>query len=799
MMTENFATSKWVVGMTAICLLASITSGVEFAGGTGEANDPYQIATAEQLIGIGSDPNLLDKCFILVNDIDLDPNLPGGRIFDRALVAADPDADTPGFQGTPFAGSFDGAGHTISGLAIRGGERSYIALFGWIARSTGGSGTATGLVKNLYLTDVAISGRHSVAGVVAGNGGRVVSCTVTGTLSGLQYVAGLVAYSEGDVDSCRFSGRITGKMQVGGIVGYNKASITSCSAQGIVQGASSTGGLVGDGSGQSAGHEIRDCHSQADVSGEIAIGGLVGYAGGRIVSSSSSGLVTGTQSVGGLVGRAARGDSLFMCHSTADVTTNGYDIGGLIGWNDGGVVRECFASGDVEGLSSVGGLIGNNGEQDSLIGWDRRGHIESSYARGDVKGNSRVGGLVGYNRRGVIYACYSTGQVVGGTSTGGLIGKHNLKTGAVRLSCWDRQTSGLSSSDAGRGKTTTELMMPSTFIGWGDGIWRIDPGRDYPRLVWEVTPGELITEMPSTYGGGVGTPDDPYQIWTPDQLMVLAYHPEDYDEHFALMADLDLAVIDPNRVAPIGMNLVPFTGVFNGNGHSISNFTYVGENDDYVGLFGCVGPIFSASNDRQGIIRNLHLVNVNLLGNNCTGGIAGSSTGTVAACSVTGTVRGGETVGALVGEQYGIVEESWVRAVVAGAANAGGLVGSNRQVDEYRPGRIQRCYSQGHVWSDSQAGGLAGINYGWIEACYSSTHVDGGGARGGLIGIQDSGGCIVRCYSVGSVGGASPGGGGLVGAGQDRTAFQCYWDNEASGVPSSAAGHGRPKIGRAHV
>ena len=58
----------------------------DFAGGTGEPNDPYQIATAEQLISIGSDPNLLDKHFVLINDIDLDPNLPGGQVFPRAVI-----------------------------------------------------------------------------------------------------------------------------------------------------------------------------------------------------------------------------------------------------------------------------------------------------------------------------------------------------------------------------------------------------------------------------------------------------------------------------------------------------------------------------------------------------------------------------------------------------------------------------------------------------------------------------------------------------------------------------------------
>ena len=60
------------------CVVLSTISAVQasqFAGGTGEPNDPYLIATAEQLISIGSDPSLLNKHYLMVNDIDLDPNL----------------------------------------------------------------------------------------------------------------------------------------------------------------------------------------------------------------------------------------------------------------------------------------------------------------------------------------------------------------------------------------------------------------------------------------------------------------------------------------------------------------------------------------------------------------------------------------------------------------------------------------------------------------------------------------------------------------------------------------------------
>ncbi len=81
------ATAKGIVCAATVLFCASAVSGVEFAGGTGQPNDPYQIATAEQLIGIGSDSSLLDKHFVLVKDIDLDPNLPGGQAFPRSLIS----------------------------------------------------------------------------------------------------------------------------------------------------------------------------------------------------------------------------------------------------------------------------------------------------------------------------------------------------------------------------------------------------------------------------------------------------------------------------------------------------------------------------------------------------------------------------------------------------------------------------------------------------------------------------------------------------------------------------------------
>jgi hypothetical protein len=110
----------------AITLLITILSlslpvYAKYSGGTGEPNAPYQIATAEDLMLLGESPEDYDKHFILIADIDLDPNLPGRKVFNRAIIAHDT------FDRISFTGAFDGNNHTISHLTISGD--TYLGLF----------------------------------------------------------------------------------------------------------------------------------------------------------------------------------------------------------------------------------------------------------------------------------------------------------------------------------------------------------------------------------------------------------------------------------------------------------------------------------------------------------------------------------------------------------------------------------------------------------------------------------------------------------------------------------------------
>ena len=97
------------------------------------------------------------------------------------------------------------------------------------------------------------------------------------------------------------------------------------------------------------------------------------------------------------------------------------------------------------------------------------------------------------------------------------------------------------------------------------------------------------------YGGDSGMANDPYLIYTAEQMNTVGAEPNDWDKHFKLMANVDLSSFSGTSFNIIGYYVSwnspdnrPFTGVFDGSGHTISNFSYTSTKADYVGLFGYV-------------------------------------------------------------------------------------------------------------------------------------------------------------------------------------------------------------------
>jgi filamentous hemagglutinin family protein len=230
---------------------------------------------------------------------------------------------------------------------------------------------------------------------------------------------------------------------------------------------------------------------------------------------------------------------------------------------------------------------------------------------------------------------------------------------------------------------------------------------------------------------------------------------------------------------PIGNNSTPFTGAFDGLGHTISDLYISRPTTDYVGLFG-----FNWS-----VVRNIGLVGGNIKGRSYVGGLAGSNTGSISSSYSTGAVASTSTyVGGLVGyNNTGSISSSYsTGAVTSTASYVGGLAGSNSY------GAIANSYSTGAVSGVSAVGGLAGYNSnGTIANSYSTGAVTGTDYVGGLVGFNYS--TISNSYSTGAVSGTGANVGGLIGAYSSGTITSSYWDINTSGQPTSGGGMGTGK------
>jgi hypothetical protein len=334
------------------------------------------------------------------------------------------------------------------------------------------------------------------------------------------------------------------------------------------------------------------------------------------------------------------------------------------------------------------------------------------------------------------------------------------------------------------------------------------------------------------YSGGSGEPNDPYRIGMAADLLALRAETSDYNKCFILTADIDL---DPNL--PGGQIFTTaviahdtnnsndnfdgnsFTGVFNGNGHTISNLTIDtgGVENDYLGLFGYTGG---------GEIKNLVLENVSITGGNDSyylGGLVGDNRAIISNCYSSGDVNGGDnsySVGGLVGRNQGNISNCYSTGETSGGDNAfliGGLVGDNNNgninnscstgtiaggngssfvgglVGWNYYGNISECNSTGDVTGTDNSqwlGGLVGGNYGSISKCFSRDSVDGETnslSLGGLVGFNGSDGSISNCYSTGAATGGNVSSclGGLVGGNNDGNISNCYSTGAATGETDS--------------
>ncbi len=290
--------------ITAIFLsLALLLSALpELAWGAGST---LSISTAEEFVKFARDCTLdsysREMTFQLTADIDLT-----GQDFSSVPL---------------FSGTFDGGGHTISGLSITG-DGSHQGLFRYVAQGA--------LIKNLTVSGTVTPGGTGcvVGGVAGSNSGTLLRCQFTGTISGVEQVGGIAGEntSTGVITSCAFSGVVTGEHEVGGVVGSNQGVLLDCGNDGEINTVpvSSTanttfdisslseedfvsviniGGIAGKNASSGI---IQSCENRGNVGYEhlgYNVGGIAGITSGYLFTCTNRGAVLGRRDVGGIAGQ----------------------------------------------------------------------------------------------------------------------------------------------------------------------------------------------------------------------------------------------------------------------------------------------------------------------------------------------------------------------------------------------------------------------------------------------------------------------------------------------------------------
>ena len=389
---------------------------------------------------------------------------------------------------------------------------------------------------------------------------------------------------------------------------------------------------------------------------QYPMGGIAGYVHGNgvLIEGCTVDLdIAGSSEVGGIVGYAEYAGSLTIrrCRSFANVTSTGNNAGGILGklYDMTVLIEDSYSCGKIAANSNAGGLVGALSSN--------RLTINNCYQKSDITGNTRNDRkLVG---EGDNYA----------TITGNPTVIDTLPKGGVRVS-------------------TTGTGTGTAVFENGEIVATAAPGSFVAAQLGEVPSGEFNdVKVQVVFGKEIATVAD---------LNAVA---NDLSGIYRLTADLDL---DNVARAPFG----EFKGLFDGNGHTISNVN-ISANSDNVGLF---------SGLKSATVRNLSIRGGKIFGGSSVGGLAGYATGAA-----------------------NLIEDCTTDLeVVASGSHAGGIVGYVG--DRSAALTLRRCRSLCAVtYGSNHGGGLVGSKYGdysnlTVESCYAAGSVQGGDNAGGILG-----------------------------------------------------------------
>jgi hypothetical protein len=769
-----------------LLLIVVVTMAVQalaygFAGGTGEPRDPYRIATAAELMSIGSDPNLLSRCFVLNADIDL-----AGQVFSKAVMAPDGGLKAD-FDGPAFMGRFDGRGHKVIGLTIIAGtsEDGFLGLFGCIGEG--------GQVVNLGLEDLKIVGsRHArfAGGLAGSNSGLVCRCYTTGSVSGGDWsedVAGLVGANAGTVSQC-----------------YTAAD-TSVGQHG--SGAAFLGSNTG---------VVSRCYAAGSISG------------GQY--SSLAGLARSNTGV------------LDQCYTAAVMAKPMFSTRTGLAQSNTGLIRHCYFLSPADGGGPDNGLgtmlsRAQMGQPEQFAGWD----FYSTHGAGRagawfIPANSYPVLAWQTSASGLVWLPQVRGASVSEASA--MLEEAGLVFGKVVYD-FDAavpadEVLGLDPAYPVAQGTTVDVLVSLGVCDWaqnpGAGT-KADPyevgspgqleciGQD--RRLWSKSfvltadidlTGRLYAEAliggyPNEDNVGFSGSFDGFGYYIIGLTMASA---RDYVGLFGYVSPLGevsgLTMKDACVVARSTLDTMGGAGILAGvHDGAVVDCSTTGSVTGCRQVGGLVGRKYRgtlsrsfATADVSGNMRvgglagyGVSLSTISecsaageVCGNTMVGGLAGVAYGTISQCFGMGNVSGDTVLGGLVGQAYGVISQCSATGAVSGKENLGGLLGYASSTSS-----TSQSVAQGAVSGNKNLGGLAGLSdRAILTQCYATGSVTGAEALGGLVGYANAD-TVSKCHAVGQVRGNKDCG-GLVGFRQVGEMTASFWDTQTSGLAQSAGGQG---------
>ena len=370
----------WVLALVMIVgLLPTITLAADLSG-SGTRDDPYLIATADDLATFRDLVNKTAKKSTSTLCAKLTKNIVLSGDWTPIATATNTYSDYVAYGGT-----FDGAGYTISGLHIDN-AKTYQALFGYVK-----GGTIKNLTVEGSVTTAATSSAYAAGIVAYGNAATMENCTnkvnVTGTKKG--YVAGIAASVSGatKITGCINAGKIAAVGEyVGGIIGSGSGSpsVIGCINNGTIESTGKPGSYnynVGGIAGSLGGATMERCGNTGAINSTIKrAAGIAGTFGGKMESCFNTGKITGIYTSGGIVGAFyAKDTTITDCYNLGNVVckaptpsfsdSNAKGVGGIVGdpgstSNTGIVLTNCYNAGTITNNDTaditLGGVVGSS-------------------------------------------------------------------------------------------------------------------------------------------------------------------------------------------------------------------------------------------------------------------------------------------------------------------------------------------------------------------------------------------------------------------------------------------------------